>query len=257
MEKSKKKFPKVIVSFKEVGETPLQVIETVKREVPELERIPITYAGRLDPMAEGVLLLLVGEEVTEKEAYLKLDKEYTFEVLFGFATDSYDILGKVTDTEDGVLTEKLLKTAVQGLIGTQSQAYPPYSSKTVKGKPLFEWARESRLHEIKFPVHQVTVHTFDFQGLETITASELKKEITKNIKKVSGDFRQEECLELWRAYIKTSKLPEFQIATFKVRCSSGTYIRSLVHDLSKRLGIPATTYHIQRTSVGEYTVESN
>ena len=253
MKKSDKKFPNVIVCFKELGETPLDAIKTLKQAVPGLEDIPVTYAGRLDPMAEGILLLLLGDEVNNKEDYLKLDKEYTFEVLFGFSTDTYDVLGKITDTEDGVLTETLLETAIQGLIGTYAQTYPPYSSKKVAGKPLFRWARESRLHEIELPSHTVTVHSLSFDKLETISAPELKKEIARNLERVSGDFRQRECKELWEAYIDNSMLEDFQIATFRMKASGGTYVRALVHDLEERLGIPATTFYIRRDAVGDYT----
>jgi len=255
MSKTEKKLPKVIVSFKEVGETPLEVIETIKSEVAEFKDVPITYAGRLDPMAEGVLLLLVGDEVHEKEEYLKLDKVYTFEVLFGFSTDSYDVLGKITDSEDGKLTKKLLETAIKGLVGTREEEYPPYSSRPVDGKPLFQWARDGRLHEITIPTHDVTVDKLSFVELNTIGTKELIETIQTNVDLVKGDFRQEEIKELWKAYIENSMMEEFQIAKFYIECSSGTYVRTIVCEIGKRLGIPTTTFHIKRESVGDYTAE--
>ena len=56
------------------------------------------------------------------------------------------MLGKVTDTKNGVVTEKLLQAVAKELEGEYEQEYPPYSSKSVGGKPLFKWAREGRLH---------------------------------------------------------------------------------------------------------------
>jgi len=58
-------------------------------------KTPLTYAGRLDPMAEGVLIILVGDECKKKQKYLGLDKEYEIEVLFGLETDTQDILGVI------------------------------------------------------------------------------------------------------------------------------------------------------------------
>ena len=255
MSKIEKKFPKVIVSFKDVGETPLEVIKSLKKEVPEFKDTSITYAGRLDPMAEGVLLLLVGDEVHEKEEYLKLDKVYSFDVLFGFSTDSYDVLGKITNSEDVVLTKKIIETAIKGLVGTQDQEYPPYSSKPVDGKPLSQWAREERLYEIDIPTHSVIVKSLSFVGLNTVGAKELIKTITANIDLVKGDFRQAETKELWKAYVENSMMDAFQIASFSIECSSGTYVRGIVHEMGQRLGVPATTFHITRESIGDYRVE--
>ena len=79
--------------FKPVGISPLDAIKILKEKYPELKDEKMTYAGRLDPLAEGALLILAGNAVHKKEKYLKLDKEYEGEILFGFNTDTYDILG--------------------------------------------------------------------------------------------------------------------------------------------------------------------
>lgn len=86
--------------YKKVGETPLECLGRWVKQNPKYENMKMTYAGRLDPMAEGELLVLVGEECYEKEKYLGLDKEYEFDILFGFGTDTYDILG-LTDLKVG------------------------------------------------------------------------------------------------------------------------------------------------------------
>ena len=84
---------KILNIYKPVGISPLDAIKTLKEKYPELKDEKMTYAGRLDPLAEGVLLILAGNAVYEKEKYLKLDKEYEAEILFGFNTDTYDIFG--------------------------------------------------------------------------------------------------------------------------------------------------------------------
>ena len=91
------KMESVLNLYKERGETPLERIERFRKTHPEYRKLPMSYAGRLDPMAEGVLLVLVGEENRNRETHLSLTKKYEFDVLFGFATDTYDVLGVLTD----------------------------------------------------------------------------------------------------------------------------------------------------------------
>ena len=86
---------KLLVLNKREGETPLEALENWRLKHKKYKDVKMTYAGRLDPMASGLLVILAGEETKNKEKYLGLDKEYEFEVLFGFSTDTYDILGKI------------------------------------------------------------------------------------------------------------------------------------------------------------------
>src|SRR3989344_9613864 len=97
----------IIVLNKKEGETPLEALENFRPRNKEYKDIKMTYAGRLDPMASGLLLVLVGKEIKNKEKYLALNKEYDFKILFGFATDTYDILGRVTHSK--VLTSVGMK----------------------------------------------------------------------------------------------------------------------------------------------------
>jgi tRNA U55 pseudouridine synthase TruB len=73
---------------------------------------------------------------------------------------------------------------------------------------------------------------------------------------VKGDFRQEEIIKRWQEVFKDSDQKEYLILSCVVECSSGTYVRQLVADLSEKIGIPLVTYSIKRTRVGEYTNES-
>src|SRR5438045_1977436 len=89
----------VIVVYKPQGVTPYQLIEKLKKQNSDYEGIKIGFAGRLDPLAHGVMVLLVGEENKNRAKYLGLEKEYEFSVLFGVETDTYDYLGLLVSEE--------------------------------------------------------------------------------------------------------------------------------------------------------------
>ncbi len=84
-----------MVLEKKVGETPLSCAEAWRAAHQELAGVPLAYAGRLDPMASGKLLVLVGEECKNQTAYHGLDKAYNFSVLFGIESDTQDVLGRL------------------------------------------------------------------------------------------------------------------------------------------------------------------
>src|ERR1700722_5296531 len=130
----------MIVAEKFEGETPLECLERVRKEQKIGPQIPMTYAGRLDPMASGKLLILIGEECKQKELYLGLDKEYEVEILFGIATDTQDLLGLIGKVSDTAIVSSS-KINLQNYVGSLLQTYPIFSSKTINGKQLHVHAR--------------------------------------------------------------------------------------------------------------------
>lgn len=248
---------KIIVLNKKEGETPLEAMESFRNKNKIYKSIKMTYAGRLDPLASGVLIFLSGEEVKNKEKYLNLDKEYEFDVLFGFATDTYDILGKVTKYSKLIirnheLIEKIIKE-FKNFTGEFNQKYPIYSSRTVNGKPLFVYARNGdRVH---VPQNKIKVKSLKFIKIKEINSKRLLENIDRKIKKVKGDFRQKEILNIWHKKLK--KEDNFYIASFKIKCSSGTYVRGIANSLGEKLNIPTLAYSIKRTRVGKYILPSN
>jgi tRNA pseudouridine55 synthase len=212
----------------------------------------MTYAGRLDPMASGLLLVLAGDETKNKEKYLNLEKEYEFRVLFGFSTDTYDILGKVINSKNILITkkeiEKAIKNNIKSFLGENIQKYPIYSSKTVKGKPLFIYARANE--EVDTPSRKVFIKKLKLEKIVQIDNKKLFKNIEKRIKKVQGDFRQDEILKIWRKELLTPN--KFIVASFKIKCSSGTYVRSVANSLGEKIGTGALAFSIKRTKIGEY-----
>ena len=124
----------VLALYKPQGLTPLEIIEQVRIKQPEYQKVKIGYAGRLDPLAHGVLLLTIGEENKNREKYLQLEKTYQFSVLFGFATDTFDYLGmlkKMEYQEPLKNLEQKIKEFMTTHTGILKQHYPPFSSKTI------------------------------------------------------------------------------------------------------------------------------
>jgi tRNA pseudouridine(55) synthase len=250
---------KVILLNKKEGETPLEALENFRQKSgSKYKDIKMTYAGRLDPMASGLLLVLLGEEVKNKEKYLTLEKEYEFQVLFGFSTDTYDILGKVTKNYQLQITNyelnKKIKQKLKSFLGESIQKYPIYSSKTVKGTPLFVYAREGK--EVKIPKRKIFIKKLKLNKIIEINNKKLFKNIEKRIKKVRGDFRQKEILEIWReALCVSDKKPKvFLVAKFNTRCSSGTYVRGIANTLGNMIKITALAFSIKRTRIGKYVL---
>lgn len=257
----------VLRLHKEIGETPLACMERFRGGNPEYTDVSMTYAGRLDPLADGLLLVLTGEECKKKENYLGLDKEYVCEVLLGVGTDTYDVLGLVLRSfskAGGMVTEKTAKIAEQfspseaiaktldTFIGRHTQPYPPYSSRTVHGKPLFIYAREGTLGDIEIPRKEIEVYSIELVSTREITREELLTEVLKKIATVQGDFRQEVSIESWKKVLQEEGQEKYVIATIRASVSSGTYMRSLACELGKKLGISALAFSITRTRVGTF-----
>lgn len=259
--------PAIIPLFKHIGETSLQAIERLRACYPnELAGVKLSYAGRLDPMAEGLLLVLVGEENKNREKYLGLDKEYTVEGLLGFESDTYDLMGIIrrvhlpkvyTIVGGGEKVPKFLTSEINKYlecnIGVITQKYPAYSVKTVRGKSLWVWAKEGRLNEIEIPTREVEVYSAHLETVSTIDKGALFEQIKHRIERVRGDFRQEDAIRSWESALATDET-EYPFFKLRVSCSSGTYIRTLVHELGRELGTGALALRITRTKIGEYVL---
>lgn len=247
--------------YKKRSETPLERLNRLKETNPEYEEVPLSYLGRLDPMADGVLLVAAGEENKKREEYLGLPKVYEVDILFGAATDTFDVLGKVTDiitrTNHPKINPLELVAFLETRLGKQHQEYPPYSSKTVDGKPLHEWAREGRLNEIVVPNHEIEVHDCLMLGMKTMSQKKLLRDIKKDVLAVQGDFRQEEIWACWEAQLRPLYDFEFQMFSVRLAVSSGTYVRSIAHELGEKFEIPSLAYRITRTSVGKWGIEDS
>ena len=251
----------VLNLYKEIGETPLARIKRFRADNSEYGKSKMSYAGRLDPMAEGVLVVLVEGENKNREKYLGFSKKYTAEVLFGTTTDTYDILGKIVKVRGISEPIEKIRDSIENLlssfVGVRNQKYPAYSSKKVEGKSLFEWARDGKIHEIDIPEREIEIFSIEVLKWHTLPQSDLLSQVNDRIGLVEGDFRQSEILAGWKENISKKKNKFFPIATIDISCGSGTYIRVLAHELGRELRTGALVFSLKRTCVGEYDIRDS
>ncbi len=246
---------KVIAVIKPVGKTPLWAVERIKTLNPGLKNTTVSYAGRLDPMAEGVLLLLIGDENKKRREYEGLTKTYIVKIVLGLSSDTFDTLGIVGSINTTKIGINKIKKILKEFIGKKTQIYPPYSSKTVRGKPLYWWAREKRLSEIELPKRDIEIKSISLIKHNKVLIDTLYKKIIKTIHNIDGNFRQEQITHSWDKVYKDYKGNEFNALTLEVSCSSGTYMRRLCSDLGEKLSCGALCLSIKRTRLGEYTLK--
>lgn len=247
---------------KRVGETPLQALENFRKTEKSFAGLPMTYAGRLDPMASGKLLILIGEECKKRKKYDGLDKEYEVEILFGIKTDSGDVLGKILSTKPGFFTHTLedVVTTAETFLGKRDVPYPKFSSRPVDGKPMFQHAILDNLENIEIPISKLHIKRIEVLGLRKISFGELKKDAINKINtlqlgdldsRVGSGFRKNEILEDWNK-LEIDDSQEFQLAKLNVVSASGGYMRTLAEMISEKLGGTGLAYSINRTKIGKY-----
>ncbi|MBP6881407.1 MAG: hypothetical protein KBC35_02170 [Candidatus Pacebacteria bacterium] len=258
---------KFIVLEKQIGETPLSCAEAYRATRPDLAGVPMAYAGRLDPMASGKLLVLLGEECKVQEKYHGLDKEYEFSVLFGIESDTHDVLGRLQTCHTVGVTEKEVRSVTSNLIGQIELPYPHFSAKTVKNKPLHMWTLGGRLDEIKIPTNRTTIYELELTRIETKPREQVAMEARAKIdtippviderKALGNDFRRVDVRKDWAEISSGNFGPvplsdSYTIAHFRCIASSGTYMRSLAHLIGQKLGTCGLAWHIHRTKIGTY-----
>lgn len=254
----------VFVAYKNEGETPLECLNRLKDEgfLPYNDKF--TYAGRLDPMAEGLMIYLRGEAIKSKPLFLSLSKEYEVEVLLGASTDTGDILGVVNGAVLGEVVFDLrnIQNISESFVGEMDVPYPWFSSKTLGGKPLHEWAREfaeedngiEESETLLRPMTKLSIKEIEFLDLSLMSSKDLQCNIVKRISKIKGDFRQDDILSEWNKVFSKSKKIEYPVIKIKVKCASGSYMRTLAELIGDKLKVPALAYSIKRLGIGDYTV---
>lgn len=180
----------------------------------------VGHAGTLDPLAEGVLIVLTDSDTKRQDEFMKQDKIYVAEILLGAYSESFDLEKDLTyDLIPPVFSENTLLETLTNLIGTLSLPAPIYSAKRVAGKRLYKMAKQG-----KSPDELPTV---------TSTISDIKLLQSGNLD-VNGKL--------------------YPLIKLEISCSSGTYIRSIANHLGEKLGTRGVLYSLVRTKVGSFNI---
>lgn len=243
----------IITVYKNIGETPLDSINKINSKGKK------SYAGRLDPMAHGLLLILTENDCKNQENYHKLDKTYIFKLILDIETDTQDILGKVINykTNTTILVETKVKDTLNLLKCKQNQKFPIYSSVRVNSKPLWYWAKNNLLSNIKIPEKEIEVYKLNLVDINTFSKECIKRIIKEKLDKL-GDrknaFREKDIKDGWDKFKFNDK---YYVLKIEATVSSGTYIRELCRSISEKLDTIGIALDIYRSSIGEYKCPNN
>ena len=237
----------ILPVWKPAGWTPLELLEASRARHGLAAGEPVVYAGRLDPMADGVVLLLSGADRHDLAAHLKHDKEYVARFLFGVRSDTHDALGRLHPEPPPPPLATCLRS-VGALAGVHTLPLPVWSAYKVRGRPLHAWAAEGRVDEITVPAREMCVHSVTGVTGRAVPAAALVEEVAARIGRVRGTFRQEAALFDWRALA----MPLVEV-TATLTVSSGTYVRALAERLGRELGSGGLLLGLTRTRVGPFT----
>ena len=181
----------------------------------------VGHTGTLDPDAEGVLVLCVGEALKCVEYMMNKDKEYIAKIKFGTQTDTQDSSGQTINSSDKRILPEEMKNIVDIFQGKQNQTVPIYSAIKVKGKKYCDIVRK---------------------GLE-----------------IEGGPKERE-IEINKSFIETFKLNDrglVEEADIYIHCSKGTYIRTICNDIGVKAGTCAHMSHLKRIRAGNFKLEDS
>lgn len=191
------------------GITSFRAVSQIRRITGEKK---CGHTGTLDPMASGVLPILVGRATALSDFMLEADKEYLAVFRFGFVTDTDDITGNIIENSGIIPSEDAVISALSEFTGEIEQVPPDFSAIKQNGVAMYKLARQGE--KVSIPSRRITV--YEFLPVSHMHDGEMK---------------------------------------FKIKCSKGTYIRSLCRDLGAKLGCGATLSFLRRTNSYGFSVD--
>lgn len=178
----------------------------------------IGHTGTLDPLATGVLVLCVGKATKLVDLITGYDKEYIAKVCLGTLTDTLDITGNIIKEKETNITKEEIENALKSFISGYEQEVPIYSAVKINGKKLYEYARNGEIVEL--PKRYIKINSID---------------LISDIEYKNG-----------KTYF-----------SFITNVSKGTYIRSLINDIGKKLNTYGTMLELRRTKQGNFKIEDS
>ena len=220
----------VLLVDKETGMTSHDVVAKARRL---LGIKSIGHAGTLDPMASGLLLLLVGEATKISDYLLTGDKGYEVSVRLGVRTDSMDMTGVVLEERSvSDLSEERIRSVALSVTGTVELAVPMHSAVKVNGKKLYESAHKGEI-PAEIPIRPMSFYGVEWVGMTTAAAGEFTD--------VNGGVRH------------LAAAPEF---TIRLCCSKGSFIRAWANHVGQLLGCGGTVTVLRRVMSAPFEIEA-
>lgn len=207
----------ILVVDKPYEWTSTDVVRKIKYNLRHkgFKNIKVGHAGTLDPLATGVLIVCVGKATKMVEQLQAEEKEYVTEMMLGATTPSYDMEHPVDATyPTDHITREKVEAALTELCGERLQTPPVYSAKKIDGRRAYEYAREGAVAETETKMRQALINIYEMELLEY-------------------------------------DMPRIKI---RVRCSKGTYIRSIAMELGEKLESGAYLTSLCRTRSGGFTL---
>ena len=207
----------IIVVDKPYEWTSTDVVRKIKYNLRHkgYKNIKVGHAGTLDPLATGVLIVCVGKATKMVEQLQAEEKEYVTEMELGATTPSYDMEHPIDATyPTDHITREMVEQALAELCGERMQTPPVYSAKKIDGRRAYEYAREGAVAETETKMRQALINIYEMELLEY-------------------------------------DMPRIKI---RVRCSKGTYIRSIAMELGEKLESGAYLRSLCRTRSGGFTL---
>ena len=204
----------IIIINKEKGYTSNDVVQIIKKTFNE----KVGHTGTLDPMATGVLPILIGKGTLLSKYLINHDKIYVATLKLGVKTDTGDITGNILEeknVDDKCLQKENIQKALEEIIGEQEQIPPMYSAIKVNGKKLYEYARKGQ--KINIPPRIINIYNTELLNI---------------------DYKNNEI-------------------QFRVSCSKGTYIRTLCETIAEKLNNIGTMSALNREKVGNFEINQS
>ena len=219
------------------------------------KNLKVGHAGTLDPLATGVLLVCIGAATRQAETLQKHDKEYLAGIAFGATTPSYDRekeIDRFFPYEH--ITAQAVEAVLPRFLGEQEQIAPLFSAKSVDGQRAYELARKLyREHRDNTDAaallsrQRITIHSLRLEAFEPgISGSPSAVATTTSAVSAGASGR---------IHVTDNSALGLPVATIRIACTKGTYIRAFARDLGEALGSGAHLESLCRTRTGDYTLD--
>jgi tRNA pseudouridine55 synthase len=231
----------------------------------------ICYAGRLDPLAQGVMLILTDNDVKTMELNLKHNKTYTFDLILGIETSSCDIAGTIINEQNMDISndnndsyyQYIHKKLIEFIKNYNNQIYPHVSSYVVKHeifgrKPLWWFAKNNININCQIPNKSVDIFDYKIYNVTSISKCEFYKTAIERLETITNTKTIDELninsfIEVYKNKNKLQLSLDSNSKMIKIpmelSVSSGFYIRQFCNDFGKYINIPAIAFDITRTNI--------